>query len=41
MNSESEYYDFMRDVALPNISYLSILKIKDKSSNIFTILEFL
>lgn len=35
MNSESEYYDFMRDVALPNISYLSILKIKDKSSNIF------
>lgn len=35
MNSESEYYKFMRDVALPNISYLSILKIKDNSSNIF------
>ena len=35
MNSESVYYNFMRDVALPNISYLSILKIKDNSSNIF------
>ena len=35
MNSESEYYNFMRDVALPNISYLSILKIKDNNSNIF------
>lgn len=27
MNSDSEYYDFMRKVALPNISYLSILKL--------------
>lgn len=30
-----KYYDFMRDIALPNISYLSILKIKDNASNIF------
>ena len=30
-----KYYDFMRDVALPNISYLSILKIKDCKGDIF------
>jgi len=31
MNSNSEYYEFMRDIALPNISYLSILKLKNLS----------
>ena len=29
MKSDSEYYEFMRDAALPNISYLSILKLKN------------
>ena len=28
MNSNSIYYDFMRSIGLPNISYLSVLKIK-------------
>ena len=28
MKADSEYYEFMRDIALPNISYLSILKLK-------------
>lgn len=29
MNSNSEYYDFMREISLPNISYLSILKLRN------------
>lgn len=29
MKADSEYYEFMRDIALPNISYLSILKLKN------------
>lgn len=29
INSKSNYYDFMRSLGLPNISYLSILKLKD------------
>lgn len=31
MNSNSDYYDFMRSVGLPNISYLSVLKILDSA----------
>lgn len=34
MNSNSEYYDFMRAVGLPNISYLSVLKLKDDKDKI-------
>ena len=34
VNANSEYYDFMRRLGLPNISYLSILKIKDIKGNI-------
>ena len=34
VNANSEYYDFMRRLGLPNISYLSILKIKDFKGNI-------
>ena len=34
VNANSEYYDFMRRLGLPNISYLSILKIKDINGNI-------
>lgn len=29
MNSNSDFYDYMRSVGLPNISYLSVLKLKD------------
>ena len=29
MKSDSEYYEFMRDAALPNISYLSIFKLRN------------
>lgn len=32
MNSKSEYYSFIRKIGLPNISYLSIMKLKDVSS---------
>ena len=35
VNSESKFYDFMREVALPNISYLSVLKLKDKKEKIY------
>jgi len=35
VNSNSEYYDFMRSVGLPNISYVSVLKIKDKEKIFF------
>ena len=35
INSESTFYDFMREVALPNISYLSVLKLKDKKEKIY------
>ena len=34
MNSNSEYYDFMRSIGLPNISYLSVLKLKDIKNKI-------
>ncbi len=34
INSGSRYYDFMRAVGLPNISYLSVLKLKDKNDDI-------
>lgn len=35
IKSKSQYYDFMRSVGLPNISYLSILKIKNKEGKTF------
>lgn len=35
LKSDSEYYDLMRALGLPNISYVSILKIKSKQGNIF------
>ena len=35
VNSESKFYDFMREVALPNISYLSVLKLKYKKEKIY------
>lgn len=34
VNAESEYWTFMRTIALPNISYLSVLKLKDEKENI-------
>ncbi len=34
LNSHSNYYDFMRTLGLPNISYLSVLKLKDRNKNI-------
>lgn len=34
VNSDSKYYEFMRRIGLPNISYLSILKLKDINNNI-------
>ena len=34
VNADSPYYDFMRKIGLPNISYLSILKLKDINGNI-------
>ena len=34
LNSDSEYYDLMRSVGLPNISYLSIMKIRDEGGDI-------
>lgn len=34
INSKSNYYDFMRSLALPNISYLSVLKLKSESNHI-------
>lgn len=30
INAESNYYNYMRCVALPNISYLSVMKLKDE-----------
>jgi len=35
LRSESDYYDMMRALGLPNISYVSILKIKSKSGRIY------
>lgn len=35
LNSESEYYDLMRSLGLPNISYLSVLKVKNKMGGVF------
>lgn len=34
VNAESEYWTIMRTLALPNISYLSVLKLKDEKENI-------
>ncbi len=34
VNAESEYWTIMRTIALPNISYLSVLKLKDEKENI-------
>ncbi len=34
IQSDSEFYEYMREVALPNISYLSVMKVKDSSGNI-------
>ncbi len=35
LNSNSEYYDLMRALGLPNISYVSVLKLRSKMGNIF------
>ncbi|WP_019555181.1 HNH endonuclease [Propionispira raffinosivorans] len=35
INSNSEYYLFMRRIGLPNISYVSILKLKSKTGKIY------
>lgn len=35
LNSTSEYYDLTRSMGLPNISYLSILKLKSKMGKIY------
>lgn len=34
VNAESKFWNIMRIIALPNISYLSVLKLKDKMDNI-------
>ncbi len=34
VNAESKYWTIMRTIALPNISYLSVLKLKDENGNI-------
>lgn len=34
INSENEYYNLLRTISLPNISYLSILKLESKSGKI-------
>ena len=34
VNSNSSYYDFMRTIGLPNISYLSILKLKNQRNEV-------
>lgn len=34
INSKSNYYDFMRNLGLPNISYLSVLKLKDANERL-------
>ena len=33
LNSKSHYYDFMRSIGLPNISYLSVLKLRDHAKH--------
>lgn len=33
MNSNSKYYEYMRTIALPNISYLSVMKLLEPKSN--------
>ncbi len=35
MQSESEYYEYMREVGLPNISYVSVMKIQSMRQHIF------
>ena len=34
VNAESDFWTLMRTIALPNISYLSVLKLKDEKENI-------
>lgn len=34
LNSKSNYYDFMRSLGLPNISYVSVLKLKDSKNRL-------
>lgn len=35
MQSESEYYDYMREIGLPNISYVSVMKVQSKLGHIY------
>ena len=35
MRSPSQYYELMRDLGIPNISYLSIMKVKSKAGKIY------
>lgn len=35
MQSNSEYYDLMRTLGLPNISYVSVMKVQSQQGNIF------
>ena len=35
LNSQSEYYDLMRAVGIPNISYLSIMKVRSQNGKIY------
>lgn len=35
LNSSSEYYDLMRSVGIPNISYLSIMKVRSQTGKVF------
>lgn len=34
LNSKSNYYDFMRSLGLPNISYLSVLKLRSRTNRL-------
>lgn len=34
INSQSDYYDFMRSLGLPNISYISVLKLKSSRNHL-------
>ncbi len=35
LQSDSEYYDFMRSTGIPNISYLSIMKVRSMTRKIY------
>ena len=35
MQSDSDYYDFMRSVGLPNISYVSVMKLRSKQGHLY------